>query len=390
MMFNEKDLLIEMGHQVADFSRRFDDNVQSEFEKYFAPNIYYENVSVFRKAISAFELTYSFRTRKLFKMLIDNYKPDIIHAHSIYGRLTTSILDCAREKRIPVVMTLHDYKLICPSYRLLSHGCICEDCRGGKFYYAILNRCHKNSLIPSLIYSLETYFNNILNKYINGVDFFLCPSLFTLDKHASMGIPRDKLIHVPNHLDTNKYIPHYIPGKHILYFGRISHEKGILTMLNALKGSGYPLKIVGDGPVRPTYEQYAKDHCIDSVTFEGHKSGKDLESIIRQSAFVICPSEWYENFPMVVLESMALGKPVIGANIGGIPEMIDDGVNGFLFTSGDHESLRMKIHSLYTDSAQITKMGKNARNKVETNWNKHIHSKELMQAYHMAIESRKC
>jgi glycosyltransferase involved in cell wall biosynthesis len=385
VFFEEMELLKSHGHKVIPFSRNYDKNFQSEYSKFFPSNFEYENVPLNKKISAAFKLIYSFESKNKFNDLLNYFKPDIIHAHNIYGRLTTSIIDSAKSKKIPIVMTLHDYKLICPSYLMLLNGAVCELCKGSKFYNCVLTRCHKNSFVASSIYTVETYFNYFLKKY-DYIKYFICPSKFALRKHAEGGIPEDKLVHIPNFINVSEFNPNYESGDYILYVGRLSKEKGIFTLLKAVKGIDVRLKIVGDGPIRKDCEEFVSENSIKNVEFLGYKTGNELKEIIRNSNFLIIPSEWYENAPMTIIEAFAYGKPIIGANIGGIPEMIIAGETGLLFQAGDYNELREKIIYLLNNPSLITKMGKMAREKAESEYSEEIHYQRLIEVYKKVLE----
>lgn len=380
VFFDEMELLRARGHKIIPFSRHFEKNISSEYSKYFAPTIEYENVSLRKRISASFKLVYSLDCRNRFAEVIDIFNPDIFHAHNIYGRLTTSVLDAAKKRTVPVVMTLHDYKLICPSYLMLLNGEVCERCHGARFYYCTVTRCHKGNLLPSAIYTFETYFNRLLKKY-DWVKYFICPSQFLLRKHAEAGIPDKKLVHIPNFIKTEFFKPDYSSGRYILFVGRLSKEKGLLTLLKAVKGLEVTVRIVGEGPMRDEFEVYTRENKMKNVVFEGYRTGKDFRALFRNTAFLVIPSEWYENAPMTVLEAFAYGKPVIGSDIGGIPEMVVEGETGLLFKPGDYQELREKIKYLLADPSMITGMGKKARSKVEKEYNEEIHYKRLMEVY---------
>jgi len=378
VFFDEMNILRKNGHDVLPFSRHFPQNIENP--EYFAPPIDYENVPGHKKLFAAFALIYSPTCRRYFGRLLDRELPDIIHAHNIYGRLTTSIIDAAKKKKIPVVLTLHDYKLICPSYLMLRENQVCELCKGKKFYYCLLKKCHKGSLIASAIYTLETYFNFVAKKY-DWIGRFICPSKFLFKKCAEDGIPEQKLIHVPNFIWVKEFKPSYDNNGYILFVGRLSKEKGVLTLLKAIQNIDVQLKIVGDGPVRDDCEKFVKENNINNVSFEGYKSGDELKNLYRNAMFIVFPSECYENAPMTVLEAFAFGKPVIGSNLGGIPEMIIDEKTGLLFRPGDYQDLREKIQYLLANPSLIEKMGRKARQRVEEEYNEELHYKRIMEVY---------
>jgi glycosyltransferase involved in cell wall biosynthesis len=384
VFFDEIHLLQNHGHEAIPFSRHHPQNLPTEYSVYFPRHFEYVNVPAYEKVIAALKLIYSFESLKKFKLFLNLIKPDLIHAHNIYGRLTTSIIDAAKSKNIPVVMTLHDYKLICPSYLMLARGKPCEKCKGGKFYNCVLTKCHKNSFMASLVYAIESYFDYVFRKN-NYIKFLICPSEFSLKKHAEAGIPEEKLVHIPNFVNTNKIKPSYTLTDYILYVGRLSKEKGVLTLLKAIKGLDIKLKIVGDGPMRVEYEDFVKENNLKNVEFLGYKAGDELKEIFRNSKFIVIPSEWYENAPMTVVEAFAYGKPVIGANIGGIPEMVSEGETGLLFEPGNQDELREKIIYLLHNPSLIIKMGQKAREKAEREYSEDAHYQKLIEVYKKAL-----
>lgn len=380
VFFNEMEMLRDYGHKVAPFSRHFVENEPSEYSRFFASPIEYENIPVVKKIFTGIELIYSYECRTKFSELLNFFKPDVIHAHNIYGRLTTSIIDAAKKRQIPVVMTLHDCKIICPSYLMLLNGEICQRCKGKKFYHCLLTRCHKGSLGASLVYTVESYLNYFLKRY-NWIKYFICPSEAFLRKHTEAGIPEEKLVYIPNFIKIENFEPNFSPGNYILFAGRVSKEKGVLTLLEAVKGLDVPVRIVGNGPMKTEYETYAKGGKIDNVIFEGYRSDESLKMLFRNAAFVVFPSQCYENLPMTILEAFAYGKPVIGSAIGGIPEMVIEQETGLLFEPGNYQELRGKIEYLLSNSTMISQMGKRARKKVAEEFNAQLHYQKLMKVY---------
>jgi glycosyltransferase involved in cell wall biosynthesis len=384
VFFDEISELKGAGHQVAVFSREHASNLPTPYSRYFPPHLQYEGVPVARKVSAAASLVYSDQCGRRFGELLEDFRPDLVHGHNIYGRLTTAVLDSARTRDVPTVMTLHDHKLICPSYLMLSRGAVCERCEGRKYYHCLLERCHKGGVLPSLVYTIEAYRNSFLGKY-RGVRYFLCPSAFLKEKHARYGIPEERLEIVPNFLRMEEYLPGDEGGEYVVYAGRLSKEKGLSTLLRAVEGLDVPLRIVGDGPMRESLEVRVRERCQKNVVFEGYKTGVELATMFRRSLFVVFPSEWYENAPMSILEAFAYGKPVIGANIGGVPEMITDGETGFLFPPGDAAALRERIRHLAERPSLVLSMGRKARRRVEERHTPEVHMKRLTDVYAKAL-----
>ncbi len=383
VLFEEMRMLREGGHDVAVYSRRHEKNEPSEFSRFFPAAMDTERLGVsFRALRTAGELIYSRPSRLGLREVIRRFQPDVAHAHNIYGRLSTSVLDELQAQQVPTVLTLHDFKYICPSYLLLNHGTVCERCKGSRFHNAVLTKCHKDSYLASALYTLETLFNHAFGKY-KSVKYFITPSNFLREKFVEFGGSPEKLVHIPNFIDMHGLTQSTGMSGYALYVGRLSREKGVRTLLQAWRGmrTSTHLLVVGDGPDRNELERMAKDNSL-SVSFKGYLQGRDLETSLANARVVIVPSEWYENAPLSVLEAFSHGKPVIGAGIGGIPEMIESGVNGYLFEPGNAEDLRAKLELILgLPSERIEEMGASARKTVARQFSATAHYDQLMQVY---------
>jgi len=391
VFFGEMDLLKAHGHDVVAFARNTSRDIPATYSHLFPKDIKTDSTKLSFKSLSTlFEVVYSKTSREALQKLLKKINPDVAHAHNIYGRLTTSVLDSLHEKKCPVVMTLHDYKLICPSYKLMSGGRVCEDCKGGKYYHAIVNKCHKDSYIASAIYSFESWFNAFLNKYKDNVCYFIAPSQFLRNKLIEFGWSAEQIVYIPNYIVSQDFIPNYGAKNYLLYIGRLSGEKGIGTLIQAfktVKEENVELLIVGDGPERESLVEIAK--ADNRIQFTGYLSGEKLAEVTQNAKAVVVPSEWYENAPISILEAFAYGKPVIGARIGGIPEMIDEGKNGLLYESGNVDELAEKINELLGSSNEyLVDLGKAARKKVEENYNPEMHFEKLINVYQKAINMK--
>jgi glycosyltransferase involved in cell wall biosynthesis len=388
VFLEEARLMEQNGNNVCIFARRHPNNLPSQYEKYFPRDMVTDSlkpsIDVLR---SLSQLFYSREAKKGLASMLQGIRVDVAHAHNVYYRLTTSVLDLLRQRDVPVVMTLHDYKLLCPTYKFLSHGRICEDCKGHLFHMAIKNKCHKESFIASTIYAFESYLNQFFKKYQKSVKFFISPSLFLKNKFLQFGWPEERMIYVPNFINPSEFEPLYSPGKYFLYIGRISSEKGPTTLIQAfmkLSMKKAKLTVVGEAPLMSRLKFMAENYPL--IQFLGYLSGNLVNEITRNARAVIVPSICYENAPLSILESFACGKPVIASRIGGIPEMIDDGVNGFLFEPGNEDDLREKLELILSmPDPQISEMGQAARQKVEKEYNAELHYERLMAVYHRAL-----
>nr|NJM01469.1 glycosyltransferase family 4 protein [Desulfobacula sp.] len=382
------DLLTSQGHEVRAFARKTPMDLPSELSGFFPEDMKTDRLNLGFGAFRTLkEIIYSSEAKRCLGRALETFTPDIAHAHNIYGRLTTSVLDLLSRNGIPAVMTLHDYKLVCPSYKLMAGGKVCEDCKGRNYSAAVRNRCHKNSRAASAVYSFESWFNDVFKKYDKNIAFFISPSRFLKSKLMEFGYPEDKIVYIPNYIESEKFLPRYEGEDYLVYIGRLSAEKGISTLLKAfktLKAESTKLVIAGDGPMRAELEAMAGQD--GRIRFLGYLSGQALSDVTRNARAVVIPSEWYENAPISVLEAFAFGKPVIGARIGGIPEMVDEYKNGLLFESGEDEALAEKLNEfLCYPEKTVAEMGRAGRKKAETEYSRALHYEKLVQVYAHAM-----
>ncbi|HOW97027.1 MAG TPA: glycosyltransferase [Kiritimatiellia bacterium] len=381
VMFTEAALMRQAGHEVSFFGCRGPDDLAREHAAFYPPRVVIERLQGLGKWRHAFRVVYNPAVGRAFRRFLDAVRPEILHAHNIYGGLTTAVLDAARDAGLPVVLTAHDYKLVCPSYLALDHGRVCTACKGGRFYRCLLKRCHKSSLAASALYTAEAYLAAWGRKYA-VVRRFICPSRFLRQTFLDNGRAPERVAYVPNHVATDSIRPSFGEGSYALFVGRLSLEKGLTTLLRATEGLGIPLRIVGEGPLRGGLEDQAvRNGRRGQVVFAGYRAGGDLAREYRDAAFLVIPSEWYENAPMVVLEAFAHGKPVIGAAMGGIPELVEPGKTGLLFPPGDVEALRQALASLWQNRASWGALGAAARRRAEEEFTPDRHRKQLLAIY---------
>ncbi|OQY70335.1 MAG: glycosyl transferase [Rhodocyclaceae bacterium UTPRO2] len=375
-------LMESIGWENAFFSMRFPANIPSEWSKYFVDEIQYgHDYSFTDKVIKATKVVYSFEAQRKIGQLIDAFAPDIAHTHCIYHHLSPSILPVLRAKGVPVVMTAHELKVLCPAYKMLNSKGVCERCKDGNVLNVLRYRCIKESFMPSALVAIESLVHRGLNIYKKHINKVVTPSRFYYEKYQEWGWPRAQLAYVPNYVDAARFFPSYEPGRHALYFGRLAPEKGVDTLIHAANKADVHLKIAGTGPEEARLKALAGSLNAD-VEFMGFRGGEQLHDIIRSARVVVLPSEWYENAPMSVLESFALGKPVVGARIGGIPEMIEPGQNGWIFESGDVEHLAETLREASsTDNSWLIEMGRNSRLGVERHFNRERYLREILAVY---------
>ncbi len=375
--FELSDLLEQHGHKVIPFCGASDKNRPSEYSDYFPPAIDTTNPSF----TDVFRFIYSRDARRYIKRAIHDLNPDIAHLHIYHGKLTSSILGALKENHIPIVQTLHEYKLLCPVYSCVRNGQICEDCQGKHFWKALAHRCNRGSIARSAVSMTESYVAKMLGA-VEKVDHFIGVSQFMTDKMLSIGVPRDKISTVHNFVDSEKLRPAAEPGKYVLYFGRLDATKGLFTLLDAMRDNpDLQCVIAGSGPDGDALQAYASQHNMQNVRFPGFVEGTELQDMIRGAVCTVLPAEWYENCPMSVLESLAYARPVIGTRIGGIPELIDDGQDGLIVEPGDREQLSVALRELGGNPHQSALMGRAGREKVARRFSPAHHYAQIRAIY---------
>ncbi|GAB5524352.1 MAG: glycosyltransferase family 4 protein [Roseivirga sp.] len=372
-------LLSENGYEVIPFAAQNQNSIETEYARYFPQGRKRDSINP-RELIKSF---YNLDSAKKLEQLIKDTSPDLAHIHIYYGKLSASILPVLKKYNIPTVQTLHEYKTICPTYTLYRNGHICTDCKGKHFYKAALNRCNKGSLIQSLGISLEAYISRTIGSQ-RLIDKFITVSDFQREKILEFDtISAQKISTVHNFLDASDFEPGFQPGTYFLYFGRLDKTKGILTLVKALERLPHiKLLIAGTGDYENELRSYVTSHDMDNVEFLGFKSGNDLHDLIRGAIACTIPSEWYETFGLTTIESFALGRPVIGARIGGITEVISEGRDGFLFEPGNVDELTEKIDLLNgMKETTAIEMGKKGRSKVEEQFSRQVHLQKITHIY---------
>lgn len=388
--FETARLLQERGHKISFFSMRGPHNYPSSYEKYFVSNVDYEREGLINKLNVSLKLLYSFEARKKIESLLLEENPDIAHLNLIYHQISPSVIHSLKKFKVPIIMSLRDYKLICGSYKMMRGNSACEACKNKKYFQCFLNKCVKGSMGKSLLNTMEMYLHHSFMKIYDEISVFISPSRFLKRKMEEMGFKGD-IVYLPNFVDLDNFLPSYgCEEKSIIYFGRLSSEKGLFTLLEAVKLiPQIRLKIVGDGPLRTDLEALIEKERLKHVKCYGYLTGENLKREIHASSAVVLPSEWYENNPRSIIEGFALGKPAIGARIGGIPELVIDHRTGFTFEPGNARDLRDKILTLTKDPRMSMEFGRNAREFAKENLNAEIHYQKLMQVYKMAWEKER-
>jgi glycosyltransferase involved in cell wall biosynthesis len=351
-LVQEEEDLSAAGWDVIPFAMADADARPSVWERYFVRARDYSEARYGGSTASdALSLIWNREAARKLDALLTETRPDVAHLHNIYHHLSPSILPVLKRHGIPVVMTLHDLRLLCPAIHMLRQGQVCEKCKGGRLHQAVLGKCVKDSRGASLLAAVETAHQKWRGLYTNGVQSFLCPSRFYLQKFREWGYPAAKLVHLPNFVDLEFWNPAVIPAEAeqdaYIYFGRISREKGLRYVLEAQKlwEDGHrtgriaeaPLKLLvaGTGPCAGNLQAKAAMLKLETIEMLGPLGIDELRRQLGRARFSVLPSIWYENGPMAALESLAAGIPLVGSSRGGIPEMITEGVTGFVTAPGD-------------------------------------------------------
>ncbi len=389
-VFETARLLRSKGHALAFFSMRDERNLETPFAGDFVSGLEFDHpASPFEKARIPGRMLYSIEAAVRLGRLIDREKPDIAHLHNIYHHLSPSVVDILDRRGVPMIMTLHDYKMICPVYSMFRAGRPCQECRGRRFQHCVIHRCTKGSFLKSALAALEMTFHHTIWPIYRRIDVFISPSRFLKDT-MSGALPADRIAVWPNVLETRAIRPAAAAGDgSIVYSGRLSAEKGLGTLLNAVRDSGAALRIFGDGPLRGELERKAAAQPGVPVRFGGHLPQDELWREMGRATAAVLPSEWYENNPRSILEAFALGRPVIGSRIGGIPELVREGRTGWLFEPGNAIQLKERIAEAVGDPQAAHRLGRSARAFVEDYGDADRRYPELLRLYERAIALRR-
>ncbi|WP_456734385.1 glycosyltransferase family 4 protein [Bradyrhizobium sp. USDA 3364] len=384
VLFQERDFLTRSGIEVIDFAMQHERNIESRYSTHFVRRQDYRNGGYLSKIKGALALIHSREAVSKLASLIDETRPDLMHCHNIYHQLTPSIVGVAKSRGIPVVLTLHDTKPVCPVHTRALGNQLCSLCLSGGFHHVLMHRCSDGSLAQSATLYLEAVTQQWLGSY-EKVDRFIAPSRFMQDSVSRRFSP-DRTVLLYNGVDVRGISPRGQDKGYVLYCGRLAPGKGAETLLRAHQaaGSPWPLVIAGTGPLTDDLKsQFARN-----VQFAGHLSGETLSTTIAEASVVVVPSEWCENCPMSVLEAMAQGKAVIATRIGGIPELVNDGETGFLFEPGNVDDLRTHLECLMGDGERRAQMGAAGRLHVERHFSLEKHNAELMAVYRSLLPGR--
>jgi glycosyltransferase involved in cell wall biosynthesis len=381
----------ECGHETALFS--MDHGSPSAFSgrRYLIPykNFKDPNSGFLQKAKAAAHALYSPSARRAMRDCIGDFEPDLAHIRGVYHHLSPSILWELKQRGVPVLYHLNDFKILCPTYNLVARGQACDACRRGAFYHVITNGCYERSHSSALVLAAEAYLHKWLRTYERCVDLFLAPSEFVRSQLIEHGFPAKRIEVLPHFqaLPTDNQLVQ--DEGYLLYFGRLSAEKGLDDLLHALvRVPHIPVVIAGEGPERARLESLARELNLSHVLFAGQVHGAQLKNLIAGSTFTLFPSHAYETLGKSILESYAYGRPVIASDLGSRRELVEHGVTGLLYSPGDRDHLARSIEYLFSQPGLIERMGSAARARMEATHDPETHLQKLFEIYSRLTFSR--
>jgi len=400
--------LERMGHEVAYFSMRHPDNLPCRWDKYFVTQREYNNVkNPLKAARDGMALIYSPEAKRNFQALCEEFRPDVVHLNNVHRQITLSILDAPylRENKVPVFYTAHDYVTVCPGYLMLDgDGRVCDAClEDGHYRHCIERRCVKGSRAKSALAAMEASFNRA-HKSNQWIDKVIAPSRFMRSKLIEGGWSEGKVVFLQNFADdaildraanagadaTDRENPY------LLFFGRLSVEKGVDTLLRAFDAAlpslpqNMRLVVVGDGPDFADFKALASSlGCASRIEFVGYQTGGALQAYVERASLAIASSRWRENMPYSIVEAFAAGTPVVGTDIGGIPELVDEGKTGFICDPGDVQSMADAISrgvSAFLEQPVYARLQQDCRSYVMENCSREKFMSDLVNLYKESID----
>lgn len=378
------------GHQVEYFGMAHPDNLPMTYARHFPSHVEFEPPPTDPRGRLELvgRMLWSKQAYDGMRAVLADFRPDVVHMHNIYHQLSPSMVRACAKVGVPVVMTLHDYKLACPTYQFLDKGEVCTACVGGSLTEAVKRRCKDGSLAASAIAAVEVGAHRLLRAY-DPVSRFLCPSAFLRDQMVAAGLHTTKMVHLDNFTDTDVPVREGA-GSGVLFAGRLSREKGVDTLIEAAallapELGGTVLDVVGDGPERAEWEALAQRLAPEAIRFHGRVSADEVRTLLRASRVSAIPSRWYENQPLSVLESFASGVPVVGSAMGGLNDLITPGVDGDLVPADDPVALAAALRPYLMDPELAQGQGAAARERALARHNPRGHAQRIEEIYTQAI-----
>lgn len=368
---NEIELLKQKGHDVITYAKYNDDLDDSSLSK---------------KLAIAKNTVWSHSTYNELSSVIKQNSPDIVHFHSIFPQISPSAYKACYDAGVPAIHTLHNYRQICPGALLQRDEKVCELCLHGSIFNSLRYKCYRNSLLATGALTSMIVFNRLIGTYNKYVSQYIALTEFAASRMTLGGVREDLLTIKPNFLPASP-VPGDGKGNYAVYVGRLSQEKGIRTLIKAWTGINMKLKIIGDGPLKNELTALPEND-LKNIEFLGYLDRDIILEIVSGATFQIVPSEWYEGFPMVLLEAFACGTPVIGSDIGSISEIVVDGETGLKFEPGNSDELKSAIQSLLSNQEHLQQLRISTRNAFDQKYSKDISYNILMNIYNNALKQK--
>jgi glycosyltransferase involved in cell wall biosynthesis len=367
----ERKNLQRAGHHVATYERS---------------NHEIEQFSALQRATLIKRIVWNSDSRREFAELLARESPDLVHVHNTFIMISPSIYSACREKGVPVVQTLQNYRLMCPGALFFRDGKVCEECVEHSLWRGIRHGCYRDSKLQTAGVALMLAWHRQLKTYHELVDCSVAATEFSRAKFVAAGFDANKIVVKPNFVDQDPG-PRQRVGDYAVFAGRLSQEKGVATLVAAWEHvqPDIPLKIVGDGPLRGDLEAQAKKRGLTGITFCGRLSRDETIATVKGARFQITPSLWYEGFPRVIVEAFACGVPVLCSRLGGMQEIVEESSTGLHFNPGDAQDLANKAQWAWNHPAELAEMGRAARRKFETDYTAEKNYARLMEIYEQTV-----
>ena len=369
----ESRLLESQGHNIISYARS---------------NHELKSLSATQRLLFVKDLVYSSKSKCEIEEVLRKEKPDVVHVHNTFMMISPSVFEACQQARVPVVQTLHNYRLLCPGWTLSRNGKVCEDCVEGGLWHGIWHGCYRESHAMTAAVAAMLKFHRISGTWRDSVDGYVALSEFARRKFIEGGLPANRIHVKPNFVQSDPGEKRN-PGSYALFVGRLSPEKGVETLLSAWAqmSRSHPLVVIGDGPLRESLAAEVAKKNISSVIFKGWLPRAQTLEAMKQSAFLVVPSLWYEGFPMTIAEAFACGTPVLCSKLGGMQEIVDDGRTGLHHEPGNIEDLASKLTALLAQPEKIAQMGMAARSEYESRYTAASNYSSLMRIYEQSIHT---
>ena len=339
-----------------------------------------------RKINAAVDCVWSRSWHQEFKSILRRVQPDVVHIHNFFSVISPSIYYACKEEGVPVVQTLHNYRLACPAASFYRDGQICEECIEAGPFHAVKYGCYRESKLATAALAAMIEVHRRKKTWTEMVDCYIALTEFAREKMIQAGLPAEKIRVKPNFVLPDPG-PRMANGDYALFVGRLVDLKGVGTLIKAWSKlpASIPLVIAGDGPYRPEMEKLISDLKLQNLDYRGRLSRQDTLAAMKGARFLMFPSEWYEGFPVTIAESFACGVPVLCSRLGGMQEIVEDGNTGLHFTPGDPTDMAEKVQWAWSHPEETSTMGFRARSEFEAKYSAERNFGMLTEIYGSVI-----